>query len=431
MRFSLGTFIPTNCQFFRVADSKLQKCNGSELSMSVGRSGKDHLTLAIAANKFGWIGGIDFLAMVADGLLEFSKDVGHRVVILQRGGGIVYFLRNLVKASPAIGFDASSFCERGAIEIKVDDGPIALACALLRSRADVVLPLPNPPLRGIPNLPLVGNYIRWVGYIYDLQHKHLSHNFTAAEATARDIQFERVLNSAKSVVVNSHAVAEDIARFYGQCAAKLFVLPFAPAAITDWFEDCSLEIKDYNLPERYFMICNQFWVHKDHITAFKAMKLLTAESADISLICTGAVSDYRHPEYWPGLLKWIDANGMSNRIRILGYIPKRHQIEIMKHALAVIQPSRFEGGPGGGAVYDAIGIGVPVIVSDIPVNREIPDDTVYFFSAGDFHDLSAKMWRVINAPPTRSTRDVLLQRGRARRKLLGAAVVKAALTAMQ
>ena len=76
---------------------------------------------------------------------------------------------------------------------------------------------------------------------------------------------------------------------------------------------------------------------------------------------------------------------------ILGLIPKRDQIELLKGAVALIQPTLFEGGPGGGAAYDAIGLDVSVILSDIPVNLEIDCGQVAFFPAGDAEALSVLM----------------------------------------
>jgi glycosyltransferase involved in cell wall biosynthesis len=167
------------------------------------------------------------------------------------------------------------------------------------------------------------------------------------------------------------------------------------------------------------------------MTAFKAMKALLNDIPDVSLVCTGATQDYRDPEYLPRILKWIDANRMSNRIYLVGYIPKTHQIELMKRAIAVIQPTLFEGGPGGGAVYDAIGMGIPVILSDIPVNREIENDGVHFFAARDPHSLSEQMWKMIRNPPARLTPEALINKGRLRRKILGEHLLKAASLAMQ
>lgn len=393
------------------------------------------LTVAIAANKYKYGGGNDFISLITDGLLEISRELGHRVIILQGGTGPFSLFRDIIRfrripnvgsrstKSAPLELDVSSFCARGAREMRIDAGPIAFATALWRSGADVVLPLPSPPF--------FGNYIPWVGYVYDCQHKYLPQLFSLNERLARDKAFDRMLSTAKVVIVNARAVADDIKRFYPGRPATVVVLPFAPAAMPNWFADYTDEITNYAIPERYFIICNQFWVHKDHMTAFKALKVLLNEIPDVSVVCTGATHDFRDPEYHTRILKWIDANKMSERVRILGHIPKRHQIEIMKRAIAVIQPTLFEGGPGGGAVYDAIGMGVPAIVSDISVNREIENEAVHFFTAGDHHALSKQMWKLIHNPPTRPAPEALTKEGRFRRKMLGEVLLKAVSLAMR
>ena len=63
----------------------------------------------------------------------------------------------------------------------------------------------------------------------------------------------------------------------------------------------------------------------------------------------------------------------------------------------MIQPTLFEGNPGGGAVVDAQAYGVPCIVSDIPVNREIPScyETA-FFQPHESKDLAQRMKEAID-----------------------------------
>ena len=80
----------------------------------------------------------------------------------------------------------------------------------------------------------------------------------------------------------------------------------------------------------------------------------------------------------------------------------------MKESLGVLQPTLFEGGPGGGAVHDAISLGVPSIVSDIPVNKEIKAENVYFFKTKDAEDLSKKMHNLIVNSPSKPSKEKLL-----------------------
>lgn len=80
----------------------------------------------------------------------------------------------------------------------------------------------------------------------------------------------------------------------------------------------------------------------------------------------------------------------------------------------------FEGGPGGGAVYDGIALGSRCLVSDIEVNREINEPEISFFSAKDPAALAALMAEVLSDPcAVRPSAERLAERGRARRVACG------------
>ena len=57
-----------------------------------------------------------------------------------------------------------------------------------------------------------------------------------------------------------------------------------------------------------------------------------------------------------------------------------------------MQPSLYEGGPGGFSSADAIALNKNVIISNIEINKEIKnDDRFIFFEPLDENDLSEKM----------------------------------------
>jgi glycosyltransferase involved in cell wall biosynthesis len=201
-------------------------------------------------------------------------------------------------------------------------------------------------------------------------------------------------------------------------------LPFSPLPHPEWFNiDVDSVQERYSLRQPYFLISNQFWVHKDHATAFVALSLI--ENRDIQLVCTGDTSDFRDPEHFPQIQKLIADLGLSKRVRILGHIPKSDQIGILRGAVAVVQPTLFEGGPGGGSVYDAVAMGAPAIVSDIPVNLEIQEEGVVFFPAGSAQKLAAAMTARLRSLRTPASRELLLQRGASRAIQLAAALTQA------
>lgn len=293
------------------------------------------------------------------------------------------------------------------------DTASGLASAMRRCRAEALLPCPISLGRSFP--------LPWIGYIPDLQHKQLAHWFGKRDSRGRDRIFSRILSDAPAVIVNSQSVIRDIEKFYPHSKARLFALPFCPPIGIPEPSDKSVSAVRvaYDLPARFFLISNQFWIHKSHQTAFLALLRLRNAGHDVHLVCTGNTFDSRWPQYFDELKSVIEKHGLRDCIRILGLVPKADQLAIMRESIAVIQPTLFEGGPGGGAVYDAVSTGTPSIVSDIPVNREIDIGDIRFFSAGSAEDLAEKMADVLIHPPLRSTREESIEQLAARQKKLG------------
>ncbi len=221
------------------------------------------------------------------------------------------------------------------------------------------------------------------------------------------------------VLATSESVKNDIEKFYPDKNSIVVSLPFSPI-----FDPKFLATKDdienvkqkYNLPAKYFMISNQFWIHKSHSTAFEALHILIKEKRlkDIHIVCTGKMIDYRFRNYIEDLKKLIDKLEISSNVHFLGYIPKSDQLFIMQNSIAIIQPTLFEGAPGGLAVHDAVGMGVRSIVSDIPINKEIEDDLVTFFEVKNSKDLADKMELLYNEPFTKLSKEMLKQKSNER-----------------
>lgn len=239
--------------------------------------------------------------------------------------------------------------------------------------------------------------IPWIGYIYDFQHKYYPNFFTKKTCKARDKDFSKILDEAKSIIVASKSVKNDIQKYYPNNKCRIYVTPFEPIVRDKWLNK-ERDISKYNLPKKYFLISNQFWIHKNHKTAFKALSLLNniKDFEDIQIVCTGNMYDSRNPNYLNELKLLIEKLGIKNNVHLLGYIPKIDQIEILKQSIGLIQPTLFEGGPGGGSTAEALSLGKKVVLSNIPVNKEIKNDSVYFFEAKSEIDLKDKLIEVLN-----------------------------------
>ena len=116
----------------------------------------------------------------------------------------------------------------------------------------------------------------------------------------------------------------------------------------------------------------------------------------MDLVCTGITEDSRFPDYFKYLKKKFSKEIKANKIKILNLIPRSDQLELIKNSLGVIQPSLYEGGPGGFSSYEAISMKKNLIISDLKINKEIKYKNIFFFKKNSINDLTRKMLIVIN-----------------------------------
>lgn len=239
----------------------------------------------------------------------------------------------------------------------------------------------------------------YVSYIGDFQSEYLTDFFSAYEMYRRRKTFRYIVTHAPYVIATSRTVYRDIEKFYPNYTSRIFVQSFAPLSNPAYWDTNDSDIEKYHVSDRYFIISSQFWKHKNHITAFKAISELKKKGIkDVQLVCTGKMGDYRDSNYQRELLDYIEENDLTNNISLLGYIPKEDQLELMKKSVAVIQPTLFEGDPGGCSVYEAVGFGKRVIMSSIEVNLEAKGTRgVSFFSPHDYIELANRMQSVLNS----------------------------------
>lgn len=260
-------------------------------------------------------------------------------------------------------------------------------------------------------LPLGKSTRKRIGYLFDFQHRYLPNLFPRRTRSNRDKQFAKIANDANGLVVNSHTVAQDVTRFLGVPEERILIMPFTPYARTWWFEADPLEVRRrYGIQGQFLLVCNHFWTHKDHSTALRAFALLkqSPAHATLELVMTGDPIDYRDPRHYSRLVNLCESLGIVRSTHFLGLIPKRDQLALLRGCSALLQPTLFEGGPGGGSVYEAIGLGVPTIISDIPINREINTGIVRFFRTGDPYDLAKKTAETLDTPPQMPCKGELL-----------------------
>ena len=239
---------------------------------------------------------------------------------------------------------------------------------------DVTFPGFGRPIPGVPQ-------IHWIP---DFQHVHLPHLFDEEELSRRDRRFAELASTPGTLILSSEAAKDDFVHLYPDARAKPTVWRFC-SQMTRQEDGGKDPFTAFGLPEKYLYVANQFWVHKDHLTLFEALHELRSRRLAPVVVCTGSMEDGRDPTYIDQIKRFLRDRSLTDQVRVLGMLSRPDQVAVLRHAAAVVQPSRFEGWST--VVEDAKVVGRPVILSDIKVHREqMPE--AHFFSVGSVSSLA-------------------------------------------
>jgi glycosyltransferase involved in cell wall biosynthesis len=251
-----------------------------------------------------------------------------------------------------------------------------------------------------PIAPCAGPGIAFVFWIPDVQYRLLPDLFSEEMRAWYDRHYGDNGRDADLIVVSSEEGRRDVERFFPQFAEKTRVLHFCSIPTADWFAlDPAAVARQYALPERFFVLSNQFSHHKNHMVVLEAMRLLRDEHGiDATLACTGSTYGFRGDDYMQRVEAFLRESEVN--VRILGLIPRADQVALMRRSLCMLQPSRFEGWST--VVEDAKSLGKPILLSDIGVHREQAPARATFLSlddAGAWARAMADAWNTRTAGP--------------------------------
>jgi glycosyltransferase involved in cell wall biosynthesis len=218
-----------------------------------------------------------------------------------------------------------------------------------------------------------------IAWLPDFQHRHLRHLFGTGAYWKREMGFRAQVAAGRSIMLSSNDARQDCERFYPGSAGHTSVVHFSVPVDRRVLEEDPAEVaRQYDLPEAYFYLPNQFWKHKNHPVVIEALDLLRQRGVDCVVAATGKAGDPRHPEYYNELQEMVKSRGLGRQFRFLGLVPRAHVFGLLRGCTALINPSLFEGWST--PVEEARSLGVPMLLSNLAVHVEQMGDMAKFFS---------------------------------------------------
>lgn len=234
----------------------------------------------------------------------------------------------------------------------------------------------------IPNS--IKKHLYWIP---DFQEVHLPHLFSKELLDFRKQTQLDLLTKDKHILFSSNDACNDFKKLYPSTKSNNYVVNFCV------FHPDYSSITINNLKEKYqlkgdpyFFSPNQFWKHKNHFVVLKALKKIKEiHDFKFQIIFSGKEFDSRNPTYFDEIKQFVIDNNLQDNVKFLGFIDRGEQLFLMKNAIAVIQPSLFEGWSS--VVEDAKAMNQNLIVSSLNVHKEQLENQAYYFNPNDENEL--------------------------------------------
>lgn len=260
--------------------------------------------------------------------------------------------------------------------------------------------------------------VPWVGWIPDFQHVHYPQFFSADQLRERDDIYGRLAARATLVLLSSEDALQDFRRFAPSHADKGRVASFVSLFPESYFESSPAPVvAKYGISGEFVVVPNQWWQHKNHEVAIRAAALLRDSGRPLTWVVTGALADYRNDRHISRLLQLIAELGLRQQFVLLGALPREEQVQLMRAASCIVQPSLFEGWST--VVEDAKTLGQRLVVSDLAVHREQAPPAALFFDPASPQDLAEKLAAMLDGATERPDEAASLQASLERARVFG------------
>ena len=245
---------------------------------------------------------------------------------------------------------------------------------------------------------------------HDLQHLHYPQFFIPSAIAWREVIYPAGCHFARTVVVASQWVRQDIVQHYSVNPDKIQVIPCAPPTEAEpepSADYLAMTREKYHPVIPFAIYPAMTWEHKNHIRLLEALALLRdRDQLRINLICTG-----NKAAFWPRIEARLLELGLQDQVRFLGLVPGEDLRALYQLCQFVVVPTLFEAASG--PLFEAWQEGVPVTCSTVTSLPEQAGDAALLFDPLSVVAIADAIARMATSP---QLREDLRRRGTTRLK---------------
>jgi glycosyltransferase involved in cell wall biosynthesis len=169
--------------------------------------------------------------------------------------------------------------------------------------------------------------------------------------------------------------------------------------------------RDYSGPIR-LLFSAYYYDYKGFDTALEALQLLRRRHGPRFRLVTTADPGWGHDRPTAAARRdhtELEALRREDAVEVVGEVPYDRLLALYADCHVLCYPTRVES--FGHPLVEAMACGLPVVASDIPVNRELAGEAALYFTPGRAEELAARLEEIVTQPERRAA---LVRRGRER-----------------
>ena len=223
------------------------------------------------------------------------------------------------------------------------------------------------------NLPFLNNKNKNIIFtIHDLRY----HYFYKSSLTSYIYRFIFYLcvKNINNIIVVSNSMKDQVQKLFPQ--KKITVIPNNVELNKFKYDNVHAKnvLKKFNIKNKYLLSIGHIEERKNYINLLKAFAIFSKKHIDCSLIIVGFVGQKNIRDK---LITYIKINNLSSKVLLLDDVNEAEKIILYKQAELFIFPSKYEG--FGIPILEAMSLRCPLVLSDIPVFKEITENKLFYF----------------------------------------------------
>ena len=229
---------------------------------------------------------------------------------------------------------------------------------------------------------------RTVLTVHDLIFKRLPQTHTWKNRAFLSTGMPIFLRKADAIIAVSAQTKRDLADIYNVESSRVTVIP---EGIEENFRPVSPDTPDSrDIQERhgpYFLMVGTLEPRKNHAAVLRALAHLCTQGHNLKLIIAG-----RQGWKFSPVQDLVTELGLQSQVEFVGFVPEALLPAYYSNAIALLQPSLYEG--FGFPVLEAMACGTPVIISDRSCLPELAGPNALVVSPENIPELGSAMLRL-------------------------------------